>query len=161
MQGIQKLWFKVILVIQTEVQTNITRQKDRSVLLFNVFAVGNVIPYHCLLKYTITKNMKNYMRLYAAMNTTYSFLHSSYDFPLVFLKLNLDTFSTSEKRNVLVPLKAAHLQLWEREWRAGQPWNPTALPAPCQPMGEEEAALTMTGSRTVAHSTPSSSQQEE
>lgn len=55
MQGIQKLWFKVILVIQTEVQTNITRQKDRSVLLFNVFAVGNVIPYHCLLKYTITK----------------------------------------------------------------------------------------------------------
>lgn len=55
--------------------------------------------------------MKNYMRLYTAMNTTYSFLHSSYDFPLVFLKLNLDTFSTSEKRNVLVPLKAAHLQL--------------------------------------------------
>lgn len=38
MQGIQKLWFKVILVIQTEIQTNI-RQKDRSILLFNVFAV--------------------------------------------------------------------------------------------------------------------------
>lgn len=131
MQGIQKLWFKVILVIQTEVQTNITRQKDRSVLLFNAFAVGNVIPYHCLLKYTITKKWRIIWDCIQQWIQLILFFTLAMTSPLSSWSSTL-TLSTSEKRNVLVPLKATDLQLWEREWR-GQPWDPTALPAPCQP----------------------------
>lgn len=118
MQGIQKLWFKVILATQTEVQTNITRQKDRSLLLFNVFAVGNRIPYHCLLKYT--KTWRILWDCLQAMDTTHSLFTIAMTPPWSSWSSAMTTISTSEKE-VLVPMKAIHLQLWQREWKGGWP----------------------------------------
>lgn len=145
MQGIQKLWFKVILVIQTEVQTNITRQ-DRSILLFKVFVVGNVIPYHCLLNTQTQNHEEFYEIVYRQWIQLILFFTIALTPPLSSWSSTLTTFSTSEKRNVLVPLKATQFQLWDGEWRGRQPWNPTALTASCQTMGEVEAALKMMGS---------------
>lgn len=153
MQGIQKLWFKVILAIQTEVQTNITRQKDRSILLFDVFAVGNIIPYHCLLKYTKTwRILWDYLQ---AMDTTHSLLHYSYDSSLVFLKLSHDHYQYLWEKKSWFPWKLSISSSDSENGKEDGPGIPTARTASCQTMAEVEAALKMRVKWTVAHSTPS------
>lgn len=124
MQGIQKLWFKVILAIQTEVQTNITRQKDRSILLFDVFAVGNIIPYHCLLKYT--KTWRILWDCLQAMDTTHSLLHYSYDSSLVFLKLSHDHYQYLWEKKSWFPWKLSISSFDSENGKEDGPGIPTA-----------------------------------